>query len=329
MKSRHLAALLALAVSRPAAADPHKLLVLQSEGRADAATRAKIDAAILKLASAAEPQAVAGELNFSDAATAVGCKPDTPLCKDEVLGMLSVDEIVITTIAPKPGGLEVTVRRFAKGGASRDATMLLATGAAPDKLDGIAPLFGGNPPAPFGPPGPPGPPGPTGPAVATTERPSTEHPSGEPPVIPAPTAVTHEPAPPPVATTPDEHTSGAIDQPSTRRHRLELAGMYGGAGMVTLGLLFWAGASSVQNDINNARTNTKQDLMHLKDLESKGDGYAGLGNLLVITGLAAGGLGAVFYIKDRHTASSMSVARLTPAVFDHGAGLVFTMGGTP
>jgi hypothetical protein len=326
MKSRHLAALLALAVSRPAAADPHKLLVLQSEGRADAATRAKIDAAIFKLASAAEPQAVAGELNFSDAATAVGCKPETSICKDEVLGMLSVDEIVITTVTPKPGGLEVTVRRFAKGGGARDATMLLATGSAPDKLDGIAPLFGGNPPAPFGPASPPGP---TGPAVATTERPSTEHPSGQPPVIPAPTTVTHEPAPSPVATTPDDHTSGPADQPSTRRHRLEIAGMAGGAGMVTLGLLFWAAASSVQNDINNAPTSTKQDLLDLKDLESKGDGYAGFGNLLVITGLAVGGLGTVFYIKDRYTASSTPVARLAPAVFDHGAGLVFTMGGTP
>jgi hypothetical protein len=326
MKSRHLAALLALAVSRPAAADPHKLLVLQSEGRADAATRTKIDAAIFKLATATEPQAVAGELNFSDAATAVGCKPDTPLCKDEVLGMLSVDEIVITTVTPKPGGLEVTVRRVTKGGGAREATMLVPTGTNPDKLDGIAPLFGGSSAAPFGPAGPPGP---TGSAVATTERPPTDHPSGDSPVIPAPTAVTHEPAPPPIATTPDDHTSGPADQPSSRRHRLELAGMFGGAGMVTLGLVFWAAASSVQNDINNAPTNTKQELMNLKDLESRGDGYAGVGNLLVITGLAAGTLGTVFYIKDRNTASSTSVARLLPAVFDHGAGLVFTMGGTP
>ena len=320
MKSRHLAALLAVAVSRPAAAEPHKLLVLQSEGRADAATRAKIDAAIFKLASAAEPQTVAGELNFSDAATAVGCKPDTALCKDEVLGMLSVDEIVITTLAPKPGGLEVTVRRFAKGGSSHDATVVIATGVAPDKLDGLATLFGGSPPAPTGSPAP------AGPAVASTARPPAE-----PPEIPPPTAITHEPAPSPVATpaTDDRLAAQPVDQPSTRRFRLELAGMIGGAAMVTTGLLFWAGASGVQNDINNAPTKTKADLQHLKDLESKGDGYAAVGNLLVITGLAAGAVGTVFYIKDRSSASSTSVARLMPAVFNHGAGLVFTMGGTP
>ena len=43
---RPLAALLVLATAGPAAADAHKLLVMQSEGRADTATRAKIDAAI-------------------------------------------------------------------------------------------------------------------------------------------------------------------------------------------------------------------------------------------------------------------------------------------
>jgi hypothetical protein len=315
MKSRHLAALLALAVSRPAAADSHKLLVLQSEGRADAATRAKIDAAVFKLAASADPQAVAGELNFSDAATAVGCKPETALCKDEVLGMLSVDEIVITTVAPKPGGLEVTVRRFAKGGATRDATAVVATGAPPDRLDAIAPLFGGSPPAPP----------PAGPAIATADRPASARPDRE-PVVPAPSSITHEPAPPLIAT-PADHTGAQQDVPSTGRRRLEIAGMAGGATMVSLGLLFWAAASGVQNDINSAPTATRQDLQHLKDLESKGDGYAGLGNLLVVTGVLVGGLGTAFYIKDYYT-SSGTVARLTPAVFDHGAGLVVTIGGT-
>ena len=150
MTFRTLALILALALasSRPAAAESHKLLVLQSEGRADAATRARVDAAVVKLALASEPQASAGELNFTDAATAVGCEPEAPACKDEVLGMLAVDEIVITTVTPRPGGLEITVRRIAKGRATRDATMVLATGTLTDKLDGIAPLFGATPPPP-------------------------------------------------------------------------------------------------------------------------------------------------------------------------------------
>lgn len=307
MRSRHAVAMLALAVSRPAAAEPHQLLVLQSEGRADAATRAKIDAAIVKLALGAEPQTSAGELTYSDAATAVGCKPEAASCKDEVLGMLAVDEIVITTVTPKSGGLEVVVRRVGKGGVSRDATMVLPAGAPPDRLDDIVPLFGGKPVAP----------------VATPERPTSE------PPIPAPTAVKQEPPPPSVVTTTTARADAQLtDPPSTRRHRLEIAGMVGGGGMVVLGTVLWGAARGVQSDIDKAPTRTKQDLLALKDLEAKGDGYAGLGNLFTIGGLVIGGIGTYFYIKDRRATATTS-ARLMPAVFDHGAGVVFSIGGTP
>jgi hypothetical protein len=120
-----------------------------------------------------------------------------------------------------------------------------------------------------------------------------------------------------------------MDEPSTRRHRLEIAGMAGGAGMVVLGFLLWGAASGVQGDIDNAPTKTKQDLMDLKNLESKGDGYAGLGNLFTLSGLVIGGIGTYYYIKDRRTAPTTSSARLLPTVIDHGVGVVFTIGGTP
>lgn len=317
MKRYHLVTLLAAGApaaltARPAIAESHKLLVLQSEGRADPGVRGKIDAAIFRLALAGEPQAAAGELNFSDAATAVGCKPDTAPCKDEVLGMLAVDEIVITTVNPKPGGLEIAVRRIAKGGASRDATMLLAAGSSPDKLDGIAPLFGAQPGPTVAPP-------PTGPAVAVIDRSRDQ-----PPVIPPPSAA-REPQPSPIAT-PPAPANLTDDAPSTRRHRLEIAGMAGGAGMVVLGAVLWAAARGVQGDIDSAPTSSKQDLAHLKDLEAKGDGLAGVGNLLVIGGVIAAGFGTYFYVTDRRAASS-ATARLTPTVLDHGAGLVLTIGG--
>jgi hypothetical protein len=271
---------LALAASS-AAADAHKLLVLQSEGRADASTRSKIDAAIVKLAVADVPQAAAGELNFSDAATAVGCKPETAACKDEVLGMLAVDEIVITTIAPRPGGLEITVRRISKGGGSREATMLLATGAPPDKLDGIAPLFAPPPP-------------------------------------PAPLPVAPEPAPSPIVT--------ERPAPDPNNRRLEITGMASGGTLVVLGLLMWSAANGVDSDIAKAPTMTAADLRHLRDLESKGDGYATLGNVFAISGLVVGGIATYFYVRDRRAAATTS-ARLMPTVLDHGAGVVLTLGG--
>jgi hypothetical protein len=325
MTSRAVALVVAglgLAASHPAAAEPHKLLVLQSEGRVEAATRAKIDQAILKLALASEPQATLGDLNFGDAATAVGCKPDAPACKDDVLAMFAVDEIVITKVARKPGGIELTVHRVGKGGASREATMLLATGASPSKLDGIAPLFGDapGPAAPIGPIGPAAPP-PPAPTVATTERPVEET-----PVIPPPAEVT-PPAPSPVTTT-AAHREPQVDAPDRGRRRLELLGMVGGGSMVLLGFVLWGAASGVQGDIDSAPTTTQQDLSALRDLESKGDTYAALGNVFAVTGLVVGGISTYLFIRDRRAAATAS-ARLTPAVFDHGAGLVLTIGGTP
>lgn len=303
-------AVLALVAPRPAAAESHKLLVMQSEGRADATTRAKIDAAIVKLARATEAQTAAGELTFSEAATAVGCKPETAACKDEVLGMLAVDEIVLTSVTPKPGGLEIVVHRVVKGGATRDAAMLLATGTPPDKLDGIVPLFTDKPAAAI-------------PPVTRTEPTTPE------PVLPSPTTIQQPPSPSVVMT---ETTDPLADRPSTGHHRLELAGMAGGSALVVVSFFLWGAARGVQSEIDTAPTTTRQDLAHLRDLESRGDTYANLGNLLAVSGLIVGSLSTYFYIKDHHghrPGSTTPVARITPTVLDHGGGLVLTLGGTP
>jgi hypothetical protein len=128
--------------------------------------------------------------------------------------------------------------------------------------------------------------------------------------------VASEPAQPPV------------DSPSSNRHVYDLAGMATGGGLIALGVVLWASASGVQGDITNAPTTTRADLVHLKDLESRGDAYAAFGNIAVVTGLVVGGVATYFYIRDRRTGST-ATARLTPTVLGHGAGLVLTIGGTP
>lgn len=294
MKLRAAIAAVVVAAAQPAWAESRKLLVMQSEGRADAATRARIDAAIVKLARAGEPQTAAGELTFSDAATAVGCKPESAGCKDEVLGMLSVDELVITRVAPKPGGLEITVQRVARGGASREASMLLPSGTPADKLDGIAPLFTDEPAPP-----------------ATAPEP-----------VVAPPRTLQQPPSPSVIT-----TDQRADQRTTQ-HRLQLAGMASGGGLLVLGFFLWGAARGVQTDIDSAPTMTADDLARLRELEDKGDNYATLGNLCVVSGIVLAGLGTYFYIKDRPRRAS-AVARITPVVFDRGGGLVLTLGTMP
>ena len=101
--------------------------------------------------------------------------------------------------------------------------------------------------------------------------------------------------------------------------------MVSGAGLVVFGFILWGTASSVQSDINDAPTTTRQNLNDLKALESRGDTYAALGNVFAIGGLVVGGISAYLFVKDRRTASTAS-ARLTPAVLDHGFGLVLTIG---
>lgn len=332
MTARQLAAVPALVLvlalaPHLAAAEPHKVLVLQSEGRADRGLRARIDAALVQLANTGELQATPGELTFTDAATAVGCRPDAPGCKDQVLDMLAVDEIVITTVSPKPGGVEIAAQRFAKGGVERDATMLLASGAPADKLDGLAPLFrdqpmpppSAPPPAPAAVPAPA--PGTAPPAPAIAASPPPAEPA---PVVPAPARITPSAAMP--ETTPSP--AAPADQPAGHDRGLEIAGMAGGSGLATLGLVLWAAANSTQHDIDIAPTRTSQDLAHLKDLESRGDTYAALGNVLVATGAIVGGLATYLYIKDRRSGST-ATARIVPTVLDHGAGVVLAIGGIP
>jgi hypothetical protein len=138
-----------------------------------------------------------------------------------------------------------------------------------------------------------------------------------------------EPAPPPAAATPSVVVTAPPPAPHSDNHRLEIAGMAGGGALVVLSFVLWGAANGVQHDIEKAPTTTRQDLLDLKNLESRGDGYAGLGNVFALSGLVVGSIATYFYIRDRRDASSTTTARLTPTVLDHGAGLVLTIGGSP
>jgi hypothetical protein len=94
-----------------------------------------------------------------------------------------------------------------------------------------------------------------------------------------------------------------------------------------LGFAFWGSAANVQGQIDDAPANTEADLHALQDLEEKGAARAGAGNLFFVGGLVLGGISTYYFVKRGRRRTS--TARIVPTVFDRGAGLAFTIGGSP
>lgn len=303
-----IASVLLVAMTATAAADPHKILVLQTEGRADARTRTKIDATLVRLASTHGTVVSPGEITFTDAAAAVGCKAEAPACRDEVLGMLAVDEVIYATTALKPGGTEIEVHRVTRGGMTRDAKMILATGQPADNLDGLAPLFSESKPA--------------DPVVEPPADPTEPAPPTELPTV-------AETQPSPITTQPPMYSQPVNEGQQPPRRRLQIAGMIGGGVSMTIGFLLWGEAATIQEEIDTHPTATAAQLEELKTLESRGDSYAGWGNLLFLSGMALGAVSTYFFIRGRKSDSAMQSARIAPAVFEHGGGITLTFGGSP
>lgn len=102
--------------------------------------------------------------------------------------------------------------------------------------------------------------------------------------------------------------------------------MIGGGVMVGFSFAFWGHASDLQSEIDNAPSRTKTDIMRIEGLEREGDGYATAGNVVFLVGIALAGVSTYYFIKKGRRSQTMA---LHPAVFDHGAGLAFTIGGSP
>lgn len=319
-----------------ASAGPKAILVLKAEGTADQAARTTIDGQVLRLAKNIDGKVDAGEVTLTEAAAMVGCNPSEAACKDDVMATLGVDEMVATTVTATPTGLNVTVRRITKSGAPKAAQTTIPTGKQPDaKMNAdVGPLFGlAAAPVPVEDTKPvtTAPPPPPPPATTTTTTTATT-----PPAKPATTP------PPPhkqvaqVDTTPMNHdvTAAPNGQVTSSpegvpNRKWEKIGMGVGGGMMVLGVLLWAQASSIQDEIDNKpMPRSPADFKALSDLEKQGDGAAGGGNLFFIVGAGVAGVSAYYYWRAGRSHSTQT-ARIAPAAFPHGAGLTLSFGGTP
>jgi hypothetical protein len=329
--TKTLTALLLVAATSIASADPRHILVLRAEGNADAATRAKVDAQVARLAKTLDGNVEIGEISFTDAAAAVGCSGSEAQCKDDVLSTMGVDELVSTSVsAMASGDVHIMVHRIPKGAPIKDAQ---TTVMVKDSLDAkvasdVGPIFGVKAPPATTPPPPTPTPTPTpvgafGNAPPTTPTPTTTPgaPVGAFGNTPAPVQTAQlDPNPQPLPLPLQPTTEG-------RENNRALIGIAIGGSLLLTGIIFWAEASSTQGDINSAPTSTPADFTNLKNLEDKGDSYSNLGNILFVGGLVVSGVSGYFFWKQRRAGASQ--AMITPTLLDHGAGIAFTYGGLP
>jgi hypothetical protein len=291
-----------VALTAPAAAS-HKILVLPVEGAIDAGTRNRLTADIARLARSLDGQVASGSATFADTALAVGCDPRTAGCSDEVMATLGVDELVWGAASRDRGQIRLVVRRAARGAAVREVSTTFASGDAGDRIAaGIAPLFA--PPA-------------VTPEPAPTPRPSA------PPSAPPPPAVAAAQARPGPAAEPGPPLTAAPGPGDDHRDRkLGIALAAAGGGSLVLGLTLWVSYASVQDSIDHHATRTVGDFRDLTSLEDRAGTYAIAGDLFVIAGLVAGGLGGYLLYRD-HRRHAVTVA---PAPVPGGAILVVTGG---
>jgi len=90
----------------------------------------------------------------------------------------------------------------------------------------------------------------------------------------------------------------------------------------------WGQASSIQGQIDAAPVRTSTDFSNLRDLESRADTYAAIGNVSFVGGIVIAGISGYYAWRD-HRRHRSGTALITPAVFDRGAGIALTFGGAP
>jgi hypothetical protein len=284
-----LAVVALVALAAPAAAARHKILVLPVEGTADAATRGRLTAGLVRLARSLDGQVATGNATFADTALAVGCDPRAPGCRDEVMATLGVDELVWATATSDRGQVRLTVRRATRRGAAREVSTVFAADEPEDRITaGIAPVFSSDA-APLVPA--------TGSEPASA--PAIADPVAAPPAPPAPLR-------------------------DRRDRTLGIALAAGGGVGVALGLSLWASYASLQDQIDHHALRTLADFREVRSLEDSASTRAIAGDLCLVAGLIAGGFGAYFLVRDHRRAVVVA-----PAALPGGGALTITLIGGP
>ncbi len=270
-----------LAGPRVARAD-QPVLVLQFSGQpSESATALSREmAAAIRAAGS-----TVNEASREDVYTLAGCAEPSDDCLRQALGLLEVREAVTGEVRSSGGGgVAVELRSVSPSGEPRTRTVTLA-GATPR-------------------------------AQAQEFRPEAEaFWRNEPSPAEAAAAAAAEPAAPP----PGADLSGGGDQGGGgfSASRVEpyawgIAG--GGVGLMVVGAVLLAAADGKQSDVDDAPTDTVEDLDALVELEDSGRRYARWGNVcLVVGGISAIAGGFLIYRQGRAAGAESSAPQVTLA----------------
>jgi hypothetical protein len=265
-----LSCVVVVGVAVTSTAGGRKVLVLPVDGDADAATKAKLDGVVQKLAHTIDGNVKVGATTFADDAVSVGCDPSLASCATTVISMLAVDELVWGTANTTDGQVTLTIKRATKGTPAKEQATTVAVTDPPEKAEeGLRPLFGATAT----------PEGSGSAAVGSGSAAGSGSGSAEPP--------------PP---------------PWSRDRKLGVGLSAGGGLALVIGFALWASESGYQDDIKKAPTSTLKQIQDLKALEDKAGSYATWGDIMVVVGLAAGGAGAYYLWKDHNAAVTVAPA---------------------
>jgi hypothetical protein len=272
------AAVLTVAAPRAARAD-QPVLVLRFSGE-PAATAAALSKRMAEAVRASGSEVT--EASREDVVTLAGCADPSDECLRQALAVLEVREAITGELRASDGRMEVELRAVSATGEPRTRTVVLA-GATP-----------GEQAAQFGP---------------EAEAFWKDEPS------PAEAAAAAQPAePPPGADLTPTDDGGGSGFSAARVEPWAWGVAGGGVGLMAVGAVLLFAAEGKQGDVDDAPTDSVEDLEELVELEESGRRYARWGNVCILAGgIAAIAGGFLIYRQGSRGGSEPASPQITVA----------------
>ncbi len=276
--------------SAPAAAAGRKVLVLAIDGDAEPALRERLATIAVELSREDGAEVTTGDTTLAESAAAIGCDPVETTCAEAVRATLGVDELVFGSARTAGGETTIVISRISQDQPRRDETITIKADAKPEAAE---------------------------PALRTLFVRHAGSGAAAPSIGPGSDAGTGA----------GSGTPGAAEDPAThdtlfatRERKLGYGFAAGGTLVTLIGLALWSSESSLQSQIDSAPTRSLADIQALRSLEDRANAHAWEGNVAVVLGLAAIGVGTYYLVEDHRLR-----ATATPAA--NGVGAVVGLGG--